>query len=320
VAYFDPVAEILRCSFRIPPGAVWQTEQVDPGTKVGQFPGIALFPNRQPAVVYRAPDARQIRYANRSLAGNWIRDTVLTRAGQQFGTFLDLRLLPNLNPIVSYRNESGNTVGFAERVNGQWQVQDTLVTTATLATVGEGMNLTLDSTGVRWIAYDSQSSVRTVGLLAQNGTGAGFRPAVVNSNVAQLGGSFRFLTVGDRYLVVGKKNEQGNPGLGLLYTVRLGQTLTALEPAKPQQLEAVVYPNPAYESAELLFTTTHNTSAVLTLRDMLGRSQAQQMYAQLTAGEQRLAVERGNLPAGLYLLEVRLPELGQQVVARVLFR
>jgi hypothetical protein len=320
IVYFDPVSQFLRYDYLYPPSSLWQNEVVDPQVNTGQFPDVAIGPGGFPAVAYRSGNqSGEVRYAERRSNNSWTFDTVYKVTNRQVGTFNNLVFTPNGIPTLAFRQATGNNLVLARKIGTKWVFDDSLLTANPTSLVGEGINLQYDSSGTHWLAYNVNSSIRGVSLLARNSFNTSFQQVPVQLNQAQISHSWRFLTAGNDYYLVGQKNRNGDAGLGLLYASGLNRIVTAEEPIfAPAAFEVQLYPNPADELVQIRAVLEDAASIQLTLMDIQGRVVYSLTSPILPSGIARLQIPRGDLPAGMYLLRLQSGE--KQSSARLLFR
>ncbi|MDX2283392.1 MAG: T9SS type A sorting domain-containing protein [Bacteroidia bacterium] len=268
----------------------------------GVRPDLVAGPDQRLHAAYLDVDSAKLRYAVRQPGGAWAAEDV-TESFDYVPAFCAVRITSGGQPVIAFRDANGNRIRLAERnAAGVWTISAVNVAQTNL--IGAPLRLILDASDRPWILYNFTSVLDEIRLVRRDDDGV-WQPVSVAPNPGQIANSFEFLLLEDDLYIIGKQNDAGNNGLGMLFAEQGIRTLAdpALAPASMN-----LYPNPGRGDAVLQLSVSQAQPVTVRVYNLSG-GEALYMahHPVLAAGTHELALPRGNLAPGVYLCAAETP-------------
>lgn len=300
LCYYDPFAQELRYGFRAT-GGTWQLSLVDSvGDFVGRLPSLKVDSLGGLHVGYFAQLDRQLRYAYRPAGGNWTTEVVDLPNPVEIPS-LELALRSNAEPSIAFKDNAVDSIFLAEKINGSWQSQE--VEANQSATSGRPLRLLIDGKDRPWVLYNFPTTLNELRLVRRNLAGEWRQVSVLNNNAA-IAGEFDFHRLDTDFYIIGRQNQPGETGVGLLFSPNGVQTNL---PSLAEEIGLTLAPNPTAGQGQLRWQQPQSARLSLALYNLAG----QQVYTKnestwRSAGTQQVILDLSSLPPGLYLLQMQL--------------
>ncbi len=293
---------------KIPGGELkWLSQPVSGGSWTISTLDTASLPTGQSAVIQRYMDTLYVAYfssgdnflqlAKRPDGAGWQFEQV-TQPLNYVPVNLDFDVRSDGIPVIVFKDANTNRVFLTERRNGVWQINPVPTDPGNL--IGSPLALILDSKDRPWILYNYPDVQDDLRLLRRSASGDWVGVSVLN-NVGQVANTFDFHLVEDDFYILGRKNDLGNEGLGLLFAENGVRTDLETEMAG---LSMTLMPNPARDQATLSLEAEVTRQATLTIYNLQGQIlHSESMILQLGTQEIGLPIE--TLSPGSYLIAVQ---------------
>lgn len=296
VAWHNETTGCLMLAHRHRSGGTWLKDTVDciaPPT--GQYVRI-LSDASNLHLAYHDPTCKGMIYARRAVSGgSWSRDTVLSSNFSPVGKFCSMDLDSGNEPSLLFLDEQNNKLYFAERTGpGIW---DMLVVDSTSSfSLGRPSDLVVDRFDNPWTAFNNFSNYDRVNLRHRDINGWA---AVGVGNQGRIANSFSFEIANDDLFLIGRKNEPGNTGLGMLYAPQ-GIFVENEEPLIPEATKITVAPNPSTGEGTFVLELAEPGNYRLDVYDLQGRHVASPLRDRwLESGKQEVPCRLQ--AAGMYI-------------------
>ncbi|MDX2248982.1 MAG: T9SS type A sorting domain-containing protein [Bacteroidia bacterium] len=238
-----------------------------------------------------------LRYARKPIGGTWTKENV-TAAGNYNPSFSSVNVTSQGDPQIAFRDASDNTIFLAEKISPtNWAINEVAIGDVTNL-IGSPLKLIIDTENRPWVLYNYSSNHDDLRLVRQDGAGV-WNPVSITNNTAEVSNVFDFHLLGDDFYILGKKNQEGYFGLGMLYAENGVRTALEAEFAN-QNLK--VYPNPSSGNTTFEFSLNTADHISLTIYNLSG----QMIYSvteeePLPAGNHQKNWNAENIPSGVYL-------------------
>jgi PKD repeat protein len=158
-----------------------------------------------------------------------------------------------------------------------------------------------------------------------NKSGFGIGPSNIDPNNSYVPGNANWrnflVSIPNQFLTTGVKFKitliSGGGNNFYLDNLNIASNVSVQEIGAANNL--IVYPNPFTDNTSLVITSAKRDVATLSLRDMLGKEAKSLSNIEVSVGENKINLDRENLPAGVYLLQVNF-ESGQQVTKKLIIK
>jgi hypothetical protein len=305
LAFYDPQAGSLKYASLI--AGSWQVAVIDSsGPLVGRYPSLAVDAEGGINVAYVDGAANRIKFATQDGSGNW--NQYFVSDPQAFViNAVDLRMTAadQPEPIIAFKDALTDSVLVAEPgldgVVGEWVFS--FMTTPQISLSGNPLDMILDQRDRPWILYNYPTTLRELRLARRGSDNQWYQNSVL-SNTAQIAEIFDFHLLGEDFYVIGRQNEPGNTGLGLLFSP---QGLTVPIHAVEQGGGLTLYPNPARERVRIDWEQIQPGATHLELYDPQGRLLWRQQEGHRPSGAQNTWLDLADYAPGLYLCVLRTP-------------
>jgi hypothetical protein len=275
-------------------GSNWSLDTLD--SQYGNFGYMVLDANDNPHVAYfyQKSAVKQIRYAKK-IGGVWIRDTI--EASATLGN-ISIGFDPSGNPHIL--SSSGKDLKYYSLSGSVW----TAVTKTFLYNQDGNVQLIIDNSGKAHITTHYFLSTRYMTFTSPNTWTdeelEGWTDAVFISSLA--------LNASNNPFIAYVKNKN-------LWVAYAGN-LTGVKDDNISCKEAILslYPNPAKDYCILMKQDNQFKISSVVMVDIQGRI----MKEFPSINDNRLTIEKGNLPEGLYLLKIQLTN-GRKELMKIVF-
>jgi hypothetical protein len=302
VAYFDLNIGGLKLARAGNLNGPWQIDVVDTTSAiVGR--NISLTFDQQGTLHLSYVDVLNgvLKHAQRATNGQWtIENASLPLAYVPANTSIKTNS-KNL-PSIAFRNSTSNTMVIAEKDSlGSWNFSNIDGDLANL--VGAPLRLLIDGKDKPWVLYnfvDSQDEMR----LVRRDDRKNWNTVSITNNQAEISTVFDFHLVENDFYIIGKKNQLGNRGLGLLYA-REG-VFTSLN-ADMVKTSLEIYPNPSRSQINVSFSLAASEAVNMELYNLSGQKMHSFIdHQRLTSGLHAYNANLTHLSPGIYLIRVEI--------------
>ncbi|MEZ4830166.1 MAG: T9SS type A sorting domain-containing protein [Bacteroidia bacterium] len=301
ICYFDLGSGHLKYARSGSPSGPWSLSVLDSTSAiVGQRPDLYKDASGTLHLSYSDAFQSRLKYARKPVGGTWTIETV-TPASNYNPSFSSVRINIQGDPLIAFRDANDNTIFLAQKTSPvAWTIDEVVIGDVTNL-IGAPLKLIIDSKNHPWIMYNYSSNHDDLRLVRRDGAGV-WNPVSVTSNSAEVSNVFDFHLVGDDFYVLGKKNQPGNYGLGLLYASE--GVRTALE-AERNDRSLKLYPNPVATEGHISFELTNPEKISIGIYNLSG----QKVYSvtedeTLSAGNHIRMWNAENIPQGVYLCKL----------------
>ena len=305
LAFYDPQARDLKYASRI--GGNWTIATIDSSSSlVGRYPSLVVDAEGILNVAYADGAANRLKFATQSPNGNW-NSYFVSEAQVYLINDIDLRMTAadQPQPIIAFKDAKADSILLAEPgldgIEGEWVFS--YLTTPQISLSGNPLDMILDQRDRPWILYNYPTSLSELRLGRRGADNFWYQNSVLN-NSAQIAEAFDFHVLGGDLYIIGRQNEPGNTGLGMLYSPG-GLTLPIFAAAEQQGL--TLWPNPARETVRVSWDQTQGGAVELHLYDPQGRLLQRQTWSRPLSGTQYETLSLAGYPAGLYLCVMQTP-------------
>lgn len=294
--FFDGSGRNLR-HYAGNPTIGWTGEIVDSSSSIiGQRPRAEVTADGKLHVSYHDLASGSLKYGSKPVNGSWTLDMVGI-PGEFSPSDNDLAIRSDGEPAIAFREGFRDSLFLAVRAGvGNWTVSNIRGDQNNLT--GKPIRLILSQNDRPWVLYNFETVTTELRLVRLDENQTWQRVSVINNN-AQLGRVFDFQLVDTDFYIVGKKNQPGNNGLGLLFA---SEGISTPIDGQAFQADWDIYPNPTSDA----FTLTGPpgvdllTDQSLTLYNTKGQAWHLNPSG---AAEQAWQVSLPPLVPGLYVLK-----------------
>lgn len=283
----------------------WRTEVVDGNSaRVGQSPH-AQAHNGSLHVAYRDVARIKLRYAHRAPGMPWQLHSVTDSGSYAISDVFLALAARSKKPVIGFRDGLINAIYLAEKQDTSWAISEVLPPQAGFS--GSPLAVLTDRRDNPWLLYNLLAVREELRLLRRDSLSRNWLPVSVLNNQAEVSGAFDFQLTGQDFYIAGRKNANGNQGLGLLYAP--GGITTELDEAPLNDPELRLYPNPANERAYLSCTLPASMPLQVALFDLQGRLRLNLAAGEkVAAGVHTFEMPLSGLAPGLYFCRIQAGE------------
>ncbi|MFK7971870.1 MAG: T9SS type A sorting domain-containing protein [Bacteroidia bacterium] len=294
VAYNDLLAGSLRLVSAKVGSNNWTDVLVDlDTTRTGVNPVMKVGAGSRIHIAYRDQTREVVRYALRDASGLWTKVDVTADTISQTIVALDLELDPGTGtPHIVYL-DAINTSGYFLSPNGAtWQIETVVQTLG--SELSGPFDLEIAESGTPFLLVGYNAGALDMRLYRKS---AGQWSVVsLTGNSGQIAGRFGLHSVNRDLYILGRKNQEGNRGLAMMYA--LGGAAVSIDKETISQ-KLLIFPNPAQTTLNLRWEGIQATSAKLF--SLEGKCVIQQS---LEGASPESSLSLDGLGSGLYLLRV----------------
>lgn len=305
ILYYQGLGKCLHLARKHLLDSTWQLSEVAcDSTLIGFYPSMVLDANGSPEISFYNDNNRSLYYGKRNTSTwQWEIDSIAGGSSSAVGKFNVLKLDPSSGlPKIAYLDEQNDEIWLTEKDStGTWNF--TLVDSAGVTNMGRPIDMDFDQFGKLWIAYNFFSNFEKVRLLHRDTQQ--WREVGVSS-VGRIANAFNFKILGGDLYIVGKKNEILNSGVAMIHAIN-GVFVEAESPkVLLDNISILNYPNPF--SGETTFKVELESAERISLEvyDLMGKRVGSVITDRiLTEGIHEFQFDGGNLPAGIYLYNLK---------------
>lgn len=304
ILYYD-ISEGVLSYARGQAGGQWVIQVLDSSSLiVGQRPDLTVGVDGSLHASYVDAFQSKIRYAHRSPSGIWSIEDI-SEAQDHSPTFNSIQVSSSGIPHVAFRDASVDSIFLAVRESdGSWTSER--IVGEDVSQIGIPLKLLVDENDRPWILYNYTSFKDEMRLIRRDQQGT-WHTVSVGNNQAEIANVFDFHLVDEDFYIIGKQNELGNKGLGLLYAER-GVNTSIETWLEAHQVN--IFPNPSDQEFNLTYTATSTEALTVEIYNLDGRLLHTILETStLPIGTHHFSWSAHDLLPGIYLIQMKTNDM-----------
>ncbi|MEM9986072.1 MAG: T9SS type A sorting domain-containing protein, partial [Bacteroidota bacterium] len=310
LCYYNPSNQNLNYGLK-EAGSGWEFEVLDDqGSFVGQLPSLAADGQGNLHLAYFDRGSNSLKYGYRPQGSNWTVTTVNDTAALEL-TSISIATGPDNEPKIAFQDTDADSMFLAEQIDGAWSIAKLDITQTDAS--GRPLRLQIDDKGRPWVLYNFPTTNNELRLTRRNLAGEWLQVSVLN-NQADIAGEFDLHIVEDDFYVLGRQNEPGNTGLGILSSPN-GVNTSITESQLFDRL--VISPNPTPGRLRVSWEQSKPAEVSLAIYNLQGQCLHPLGVTEITEpGKHQREFDLSTLNPGIYLL--RFTQNGQSWMKKVI--